>query len=68
MQICFLKRRAAKNWEDPKPFTIWNCLAGRLAHAGFLAWAVGHVEVLEAVPLKLSMEEVFVQSVESVTP
>ena len=34
----------------------------------FLAWAVGHAEVLEAVPLKLSMEEVFVQSVESVTP
>ena len=31
----------------------------------FLAWAVGHVDVLEAVPLKLSMEEVFVQSVES---
>ena len=31
----------------------------------FLAWAVRHVDVLEAVPLKLSMEEVFVQSVES---
>ena len=31
----------------------------------FLAWAVEHVDVLEAVPLKLSMEEVFVQSVES---
>ena len=31
----------------------------------FLAWALGHVDVLEAVPLKLSMEEVFVQSVES---
>ena len=31
----------------------------------FLSWAVNHVEVLEAVPLKLSMEEVFVQSVES---
>lgn len=30
----------------------------------FLAWAVEHVAVLEAVPLKLSMEEVFVQSVE----
>ena len=31
----------------------------------FLAWAVEHVDVLEAVPLKMSMEEVFVQSVES---
>jgi hypothetical protein len=34
----------------------------------FLAWAVQHVEVLEAVPLRLSMEEVFVQTVESATP
>ena len=31
----------------------------------FLAWAVQHVSVLEAVPVKLSMEEVFVQTVES---
>jgi len=34
----------------------------------FLAWAVQHVDVLEAVPLRLSMEEVFVQTVESATP
>jgi ABC-2 type transport system ATP-binding protein len=32
----------------------------------FLAWAVQHVEVLEARPVRLSMEEVFVQTVESV--
>ena len=31
----------------------------------FLKWAVDHVEVLEAQPRRLSMEEVFVQSVES---
>ena len=31
----------------------------------FLKWAVEHVEVLEAQPRRLSMEEVFVQSVES---
>ena len=31
----------------------------------FLAWAVQHVSVLEAVPVKPSMEEVFVQTVES---
>lgn len=29
----------------------------------FLQWAVGHVEVLEARPVKLSMEDVFVQTV-----
>lgn len=29
----------------------------------FLRWAVGHVEVLEARPVKLSMEDVFVQTV-----
>jgi len=34
----------------------------------FLAWAVQHVRVLEARPLRLSMEEVFVQTVESATP
>ena len=34
----------------------------------FLAWAVQHVDVHEAVPLRLSMEEVFVQTVESATP
>lgn len=32
----------------------------------FLAWAVNHVEVLEALPIRMSMEEVFVQSVDSV--
>ena len=32
---------------------------------GFLQWAVGHVEVLEARPVKLSMEDVFVQTVAS---
>ena len=35
------------------------------AMPAFLAWAVQHVDVLEAMPLKMSMEEVFVQSVES---
>jgi len=34
----------------------------------FLSWAVQHVRVLEARPLRLSMEEVFVQTVESATP
>ena len=32
---------------------------------GFLQWVVGHVEVLEARPVKLSMEDVFVQTVAS---
>ena len=35
------------------------------AMPAFLQWAVNHIEVLEAIPLRLSMEEVFVQSVES---
>ena len=36
------------------------------AMPAFLAWAVQHVKVLEARPVRLSMEEVFVQTVESV--
>ena len=33
----------------------------------FLRWAVPRIEVLKAVPIKLSMEEVFIQTVESAT-
>ncbi|MDA0729141.1 MAG: ATP-binding cassette domain-containing protein [Bacteroidetes bacterium] len=33
--------------------------------SALLRWAVDHVEVLEAVPVRMSMEEVFVQTVEA---
>ena len=45
--------------------TLELALPGDWPMPAFLQWAVGHVDVMEAQPRRLSMEEVFVQSVES---
>lgn len=40
-------------------------LLGELDMPSFLAWSVNHVDVLEARPVKLSMAEVFVKTVQN---
>ena len=54
-----------RNWSGRRRAHLELALPSDWPMPAFLKWAVEHVEVLEAQPRRLSMEEVFVQSVES---
>lgn len=63
-----LLRHATRTEAGTEVHEVELALPDSWGMAPFLAWAVGHVEVREAVPVRLSMEEVFVQTVETATP